>query len=360
MAIITKDIGDIMAEKSNNVDELNRLAQEGRIAQKDDDKEHKKDVQDASKGKKTVEEVEQLIDETELLEELYRNKMFTNMIQPCLLEGENLLGKLKGYFELHKVRPSDLVKEIQTQVNERRLEINRNSQTLFFGEDGSINEILSIEKAVKNQRPVAKYIRNVYMEEGKQLPEIEDHTLHGKFMADLKEKPDSYFIQINEEYQKKSNEIKVDMYDYFRKRGAVLEENDTNEPSNTNEPKKKWGQPFFEEFSAEGNMLFGTLIEFDELVAEPIDKAKSSEATVKMNLAKMFAAQERINEILKKSDSELLGYGLNTEDIKMLRSFATRIQGVIKEKFQKVYYIDIDKSPEKIRKKLGEDAIKER
>lgn len=353
-----------MAEKSNNVDELNRLAQDGRIAQKDDDKEHKKDVQEASKGKKTVEEVEQLIDETELLEELYKNKMFTNMIQPCLLEGENLLGKLKGYFEVHKVRPSDLVKEVQTQVNERRLEINRNSQTLFFGEDGSINDILSIEKAVKNQRPVARYIRNVYMEEGKQLPNVEDHTLHGKFMADLKEKPDIYFVQINEEFQKKSNDIMVDMYEYFRKRGAILEEtevvNTTNESSNTNGLKKKLGMPFFKDFSAEGNMLFGRLIEFDELVAEPVDKVKSSEATVKMNLAKMFAARDRLDEILKKSDSELLGYGLKADDIKMLRSFATRIQGVIKEKFQKVYYIDIDKSPEEIRKKLGEDAIKER
>ena len=349
-----------MAEKNNNVDELNRLAQEGRIAEKEDDKEHKKDVQEAAKGKKVIEDVEQIIDETELLEELYKNKMFANMIQPCLLEGENLLGKLKGYFEVNKVRPSNLVKEIQTQVNQRRLEINRESKTLFFGDDGSIDDVLSIEKAIKNQVPVAKYIKNEYSEEGKTIPKIEDHTLHGKFMADLKEKPDSYFIQINEEYRKKSNDIMVDMYDYFRKRGAVLEEIDTNEPSNTNEPKKKWGPPFFEEFSAEGNMLFGRLIEFDELVAEPIDKAKSSEATVKMNLAKMFAARERIDEILKKSDSELLGYGLNADDIKMLRSFATRIQGVIKEKFQKVYYIDIDKSPEKIRKKLGEDAIKER
>ena len=90
LAVITKDIGDIMAEKNNNVDELNRLAQDGRIAEKEDDKEHKKDVQEAAKGKKVIEDVEQIIDVSTLEFYVSENNLFKNMNEPCKFEGINI------------------------------------------------------------------------------------------------------------------------------------------------------------------------------------------------------------------------------------------------------------------------------
>lgn len=197
------------------------------------------------------------------------------------------------------------------------------------------------------------------MEEGKQLPKIEDHTLYGKFMADLKEKPDSYFIQINEKYKTKSYNIMVDMNDYFRKRGAIYEKKE--ETNDTNGNGDKWKIPIIEDFSPEGNLLFEMIVKFDELVANPVDKTTSTEAVVITHLGKMFAASKKIDEILKKSDSELIGYGYTAEDISALRSFSKRIQDVIKEKFKEVFYTDIDKTPEEIlREKLGKTALEER
>lgn len=319
-----------MAEKSNNVDELNRLAQDGRIAQKEDDKEHKKDVQEASKGKKTIEEVEQIIDETELLEELYRNKMFANMIQPCLLEGENLLGKLKGYFEVHKVRPSDLVKEIQTQVNEKRLEINRDSQTLFFGEDGSIDEGLSIEKAVKNQRPVARYIRNVYMEEGKQLPEMEDHTLHGKFI--LSEQPREYIDSLNREIFEETRKIEIDFVDFLNRSGSKLVKTSDGVMI-----------PMNKDYTKEGNVILGKFWKINKTLAEIIDPDKMSEMDIKVKLVDVLACYKEIQGFEKLSDDELMAYGIKGEELDSIRALYARVKECAEKKFSRMTNMQIDK-----------------
>ena len=196
-----------MAGKSNNVDELNRLAQDGRIAQKDDDKEYKKDVQEASKGKKTVEEVEQIIDVTTLEFFVHENDLFKNMQEPCRFEGINILVDIKNHFAINKVKPNDLEKEIQDYMNRKRIGINQEHKTLFFGENGVLDINKTVEKALKNNEKIPFYVRTIVNDSGMKMPVNTEMTLHSRFLSNINEQPDLYFELVNKNIETRLKNI---------------------------------------------------------------------------------------------------------------------------------------------------------
>ena len=157
-----------MAE-NKNLEELNRLKQDGQIDAATLDEENKKKVEDIAAGKSTIEKVEQFVSEGEVIAEAMQNQLYSNMVDPCASVGINITERLKKYFSENKVKPEDLSDEIQKQMINIRTNINRGAYALAFDARGNVDLRRSLQKAKDHGLPLPDYIENMAHDEEKKI-----------------------------------------------------------------------------------------------------------------------------------------------------------------------------------------------
>ena len=132
---------------NENQNELNKLEKDGRIDQENFDKENNGTIQKVAKGKKHVDSVEQFVDMNLVMATAMENKVYLNMLEPCLLEGINLTDRIKQYFIDNKVKPFEIDTIFQEEISRIRLNINKEVKGLVFDENGMIDVAKSIQEA---------------------------------------------------------------------------------------------------------------------------------------------------------------------------------------------------------------------
>lgn len=333
-----------MAEKSNNVDELNRLAQEGRIAQKDDDKEHKKDVQEASNDKKEIEEVEQIIDVTTLEFSVHENDLFKNMQEPCRFEGINILVDIKNHFAIHKVKPNDLEKEIQDYMNHKRIGINQEHKTLFFGENGVLDINKTVEKALKNNEKIPFYVRTIVYDSEMKMPVNTEVTLHSRFLSKINEQPDLYFELVNKNIETRLNNIN-NMFAEL----SWAKSDDVKTVRTIEGQEVSYNENMSEEFSQVYVKIQLMCGELGKIFARGKSNIENQEL-----LAKMIAYYKEISEISSLNLSEM---GLSENDINIFNKIIEETKNTILYKFNMCSLgLNLDElSEEELRNIVGEE-----
>lgn len=332
-----------MKEKSNNVDELNRLSQEGRIAEKESDREQRSGVQAVSEGKKTVDDVEQIVDAATLEFFAHENNLFKNMQEPCRFEGINILADIKEYFFTYKVKPNELEKEIQDYMNQKRIGINQEHKTLFFGENGVLDINMTVEKALRNNEKIPTYVKTAVMDGEIKLPENNEVTLYSKFLIKINEQPDWYFDFLNKNIETRLNNINNMFGELsWAKRGdnktvITLEGREVSYNENMSEE--------FSQIYVKIQLMCG---ELGQIFARGRSDNENQEL-----LAKMVAYYKEISDISSLNFSQM---GLSENDVKVFRNIIEETKNTILFKFNMCSLgLNLDElSEEEVKNLVGE------
>ena len=333
-----------MAEKNNNVDELNRLAQDGRIAEKEDDKEHKKDVQEVAKGKKVIEDVEQIIDVSTLEFYVSENNLFKNMNEPCKFEGINILVGIKEFFATRKVKPKDLEDEIQEYMNRKRLDINQEHKSLFFGDNGVLDVNKTVEKALRNNEKIPLYVKYTVIDNGIKLQEKTDVTLHSKFLAKINEQPDWYFQEVNKNISDRIMNINNIFHEMSFYKNEKMENITTD-----NGEEIALSKDMSDEFA----QTYAKIQIICQKVGVIFARGKSDKENQEL-LARIIAYY---NEILDISTLDFSKMGLSEKDIELVKSGIEETKNTIMYKFNMCSLgLNIDElSADELKSLVGEE-----
>ena len=317
-------------EENKEQEELNNLSREGRI-NVDDIK------NDSTFSEKSIkpDSIEQIIDEDSLLEAANKNSIYTNMLEPCSMEGINITKRLKKYFEENKVKPEELVEEIRRQMSVIRKDINQHTQNLFFDESGKINVEISIEKARKNGAKIPNYIKAI------------DEEIPNK--ASEEDKIESFLINgvdVYKQLEVKSEEfwqnLQKEMDDRFKK---IDEENNIDEVvSKIDEEKSDKNKEFKAELLNVKNML------------KNMSAPKTMEEKGKHTLKIMYIYQKYKELNLDEIE------GLSDEKKSEIANCLNGLKDIIKYSFSEVTSLDIEKAKvEDVARNLGfsEKQVKE-
>lgn len=211
-------------------EELNRLKQDGKINQENFDEQNIESVKNVVEGKKTIETVEQFIDLDTVVEAAMENSTYSNMLEPCILEGIDISKRLKKYFEDNKVKPLELEDRIQEEVDRIRRSINKASNNLFFNESGKIDVSRSIEKAQIYGVKVANYVSIVNDEN---INEIKSESIEEPYLIngidiyqEIVSKDEKFYEALQNDFEERLSELdsKYDIKEAF----AQSEEKDSN------------------------------------------------------------------------------------------------------------------------------------
>lgn len=172
-----------MAE-NKQLDKLNRLQEEGRINPGEHEKEERIDLEEVAKGKKSVDEVPQVVTMEMLKENAMKNKVFLRLENCCSTEGIQIYAYLMRCFDNETIKPSQILEEIGLRIPRLIRTINEDEKNnLVFNDNGILDPDKSIEKALKNGLPIARHVEDMVKVETKK--EKEDRPLPEERVKEL-------------------------------------------------------------------------------------------------------------------------------------------------------------------------------
>ena len=302
-----------MANQNEHVNELNILANDGKIENVNHSKDLKEQIDGVHKGDVHIEQVEHVVGIERIFEAAKENPIFINMLEPCTLEGISLFSKLEYIFKGKTIKLKELEGEIQKAVGNILDSINNESNSLFFDNTGVIDTDKSIEKANALSRPVARFIYNMYKEEGKNIVIGSNETLIGSLLGDLSNQPDEYFKMANDSIAK--------MFENLRKTPIFYNDSpwiltDNNYRINTEE-------------SEEANITVNIIGEIQKRLEAVVVRGKSK-AEDKELLIEIFTAFQELDRISGLPRESL---GFSETEFEQIQKYVNELKLIAEEKF---------------------------
>ena len=308
-----------MAE-NKNLEELNRLKQDGQIDTATLDEENKKKVEEVADGKATIEKVEQFVSEGEVIAEAMQNQLYSNMVDPCASVGINITERLKKYFSENKVKPEDLSEEIQKQMLNIRTSINRGVNAIAFDARGNVDLRKSIQKAKDYGLPLPDYIENMaHDEEKKIVKNDESRSELSRLLNDEEKKTVLEAIKASDdilEYLRNDKEIKD------------LENDDVKEEHNgvTITKNKRIKKEY-------DSILYAKLKVAEEILAEfkSLDMEKMRNDDQDIHVVKLWTLYHNLGDI-NKIENEVV----RKKALGIMKAIEQRFRGLVQKNIQDV------------------------
>ena len=197
-----------------NTNELNRLQNDGRISNDTIEVDDKKIFEEVESGKKTTEELPQIIPATRILDEVQHIEIYKLILGPCATEGFSVNQKLLEIFENKKIKPTDLEDELNNAMQEIIQYVNQNDRyAVVFLNDGKIDVEESVQKAQRTNHKVSAYITSLAEDSGKSVEELRaKETIFGLDVARNKSVEecawlDHVFQEDIQEYREKNEKV---------------------------------------------------------------------------------------------------------------------------------------------------------
>ena len=156
-----------------NTNELNRLENDGRMPSDSVGLEDKKTLEEIEGGRKTIEELPQLISPTRILDEAQHNDIYKLILGPCAAEGFSVNQKIIELLKDKKIKPIDLESTLDDVMQEIITYVNGNDKyPVMFTDTGKIDVEETVQKAQRTGRTVSQYVASLAEDSGKSVEEL--------------------------------------------------------------------------------------------------------------------------------------------------------------------------------------------
>ena len=164
-----------------NTNELNRLENDGRIPSDSVELEDKKTLEEVEEGKKTTEQLPQLLSPARILDEAQHNDIYKLILGPCSAEGFNVNQKLLELLKDKKIKPIELENVLDDTMQEIIQYVNQNdAYPIMFSDEGKINVEETVQKAQRTNRKVSRYVTSLAEDSGMKIEDLRNkETIFG-------------------------------------------------------------------------------------------------------------------------------------------------------------------------------------